>query len=203
MVLRKCATEKEHRLQIQETKVPIPGLLLTSCDTLGKLLNFSESQIPHLQNGDNIYLAGVLEEQIRYRLEYLDNAWRLEDTQCMLVFPHHPPSTPIIHPSTWVSGRRLLCKIVVGSMRCEVAARKIRPTLSYMNGVLWSCQPRWSVWSVWSSPGHVILRGTLINWSISRGGRLCHLKSAWTGYITPGGKKQTNLGKESIRTIDR
>lgn len=72
---------------------------LTSCVALGKLLNFSEPQIPHLQNGNNIYLAGLLEEQIRYQVEYLDNGWHVEDRQGVLIFSP-PPSTPIIHPST-------------------------------------------------------------------------------------------------------
>lgn len=72
--------------------------------TLGKLLNISEPQSLHLQNGDDIYVAGLLEEQIGYQVEYLDNAWHLEDTQYTL-FP--PISTlyrspPIIHSESTV-----------------------------------------------------------------------------------------------------
>lgn len=62
--------------QSQET-----GFQTQDCATLGKLPNFSEPQIPHLQNGDTIYLAGLLEEEIRHQGKHLDNARHSEDTQ--------------------------------------------------------------------------------------------------------------------------
>ena len=153
-----------HRLQSQETRVPNPGLLLlTSCVTLGKLLNFSEPQIPHLQHGDNIYRAGFLEEQIGYQVEYLDNAWHLEDTQHMLILPHLHPLPP--QPPFSLRQQSDSAGVRYGY---GVAARTIRSLLSYINAVLCS-RPRWNVWSVWSRSGYVTLRGALVEWSTSGG----------------------------------
>ena len=41
----------EGGLLIEDTCIPVPALLLTGRETLGKLLKFSVPQFPHLQNG--------------------------------------------------------------------------------------------------------------------------------------------------------
>lgn len=82
---------------------------LTSCVTLGKLLNFSEPPIPHLQNGNNIYLVGRT-NKVSGIVSRIDNGWHLEDRRGMLIFPtstlhpHHPPFNMTQHCASAVRG---------------------------------------------------------------------------------------------------
>lgn len=57
-------SEQEYWPWGQTAQVGAQPLLLTSCVTLGKLLNLSRPQFHPLQNGDknNIYLIGLCEE---------------------------------------------------------------------------------------------------------------------------------------------
>ena len=55
------STMVEYKVRTQTTWVLIPSLPLTSCVILGKLLDFSVPQSPHLKNrGDSIYPTGFL-----------------------------------------------------------------------------------------------------------------------------------------------